>query len=247
MSRLRRIARTLERTYKQRGVVGSVKHFSKVAVQRIRGEGGSGTTAGIELDAPEDAEFDAKYGVDTGGQIPQVDLDVKTDTWVHGSAYVATSPVDFSYVLRDLDVDYSKATFIDLGCGKGRVLFMAAALPWKRVVGVEFSPTLADVARSNIGKYTGPKTCKDIVVETEDATKYRYPEGDLCLFFYDPFDDKIMKPVVENLLRAMKESSRRVLVVYFKPEQRHNFDQAREFANVRNELPLFAVWDTRKN
>lgn len=198
-------------------------------------------------DQAEDVDFDTKYGVDTGGQIPQVDLDVKDKNWVHGSAYVATSPVDFTYVLRDLDVKYESTTFIDLGAGKGRVLLMAAALPWKRVVGVEFSPSLADVARDNAKKYRGPKACGDIAVETMDATKYEFPDGDLVVFFYDPFDDKIMTPIADNLRRAMKASPRRVLIVYFKPAQRHIWDGASEFTNVRNELPLFSIWDSRRN
>ena len=198
-------------------------------------------------DAAEDQEFDSRFGVSTGGQIPQVDLDVKDKNWVHGSAYVATSPVDFSYVLRGLDVKCEEATFIDLGAGKGRVLFMAAALPFKRIVGVEFSPSLADAARDNARKYTGPKACGDISVETADATKYAFPAGDLVIFFYDPFDDKIMSGVAENLFRAMKESPRRVVIVYFKPAQRHIWDQASQFTNVREELPLFALWDTRQN
>ena len=92
---------------------------------------------------------------------------------------------------------------------------MAAALPWKRIVGIEFSPQLADVARDNARRYTGPRACKDIVVETMDATKYRFPDGVLVVFMYHPFDETIMAQVEKSLRASV--GNRRVLVVYFKP------------------------------
>ncbi len=248
MSRLRRLSRTVERTLRKRGVVGTVVYAGTSIADRVRGRTSrpdAGSTEAIDKDAVDDEEFDKKYGVDTGGQIAQTDLDVSEKTWIHGSAYVPTSPVDFTKVLDGLGIEFEQTTFIDLGSGKGRVLLMAAALPWKRVVGVEFSPSLADVSRKNIERYTGPRKCAAMSVETNDATKYELPEGPLVVFMYHPFDDTIMKRVEEHISRAARASSRRILVVYFKPVFREIWDRANAFEKRREET-LYVIYDSRK-
>src|SRR5688572_3166400 len=40
--------------------------------------------------------------------------------------------------------------FIDFGCGKGRVVLQAAMYPFRKVIGVELSTELCDVARRNV-------------------------------------------------------------------------------------------------
>lgn len=242
MPQLRRLIKTVERSVRLRGVRGAVVHLGKSVASRVRARG---PAPHVDTDAQEDLDFDTRYGVSTGGEIPQTELDVADKNWVHGSAYVPTSPVDFSDVLRDLDLEFEQTTFIDLGSGKGRVLLMAAALPFRRIVGVEFSPSLADVSRDNIRRFTGPKACADISVETTDATKYALPDGPLVVFMYHPFDEKIMALVERNLSRSVRENpSRRVVVVYFKPVHREVWDRSSAFVKKREET-LFVIYDSR--
>jgi SAM-dependent methyltransferase len=234
---LRRIVKTVERSLKKRGVVGSVVHVGTAVADRVRrrGEASSTKAADNQHDAEVDRDFDTKYGVDTGGQIPQTELDVAEKNWIHGSAYIPTSPVDMGKVLEGTDVKFEETTFIDLGSGKGRVLLMASMLPFKRVVGVEFSPSLADISRDNIRRFTGPKACKDISVETNDATKFVLPDGPLVLFMYHPFDEKIMAEVERNVARSLQEKPRRILVIYWKPVHREVWDGSSSFTKRREE------------
>lgn len=242
MSRVQRLVRTVERSLKKRGIIGSVKYFGEVAADRVAKRGAPHTPAAA--DAAEDEEFDTKYGVSTGGEIPQTELDVKESTWIHGSAYVPTSPVDFADVFNPLGLPYEETTFVDLGCGKGRVLLMAAALPFKRIVGVEFSAKLADIARDNARRYTGPKKCTDISVETMDATKYRFPDGPIVVFMYHPFDEKIMAAVAESVTASLREKPRRIFIVYFKPVHREVWDGASAF-EIRRDERLYAIYESR--
>ncbi len=244
-ARVRRIAKSVERTLRKRGVVGSAIHVANAVRERLKGSHAP-PHAPVESDVAEDIDFDTKYNVSTGGEIPQTDLDVKDKNWIHGSAYVPTSPVDFDEVLKDLELDLPQTTFIDLGSGKGRVLLMAAALPFKRIVGVEFSPSLADVSRDNIRRFTGPKKCTDLSVETMDATKYPLPDGPLVVFMYHPFDEKIMALVEQSLSRSVGEKpDRRILVVYFKPVHREVWDASKSFTKKREER-LFVIYESRR-
>lgn len=208
----RRIARRIERSVRTRGLLGSITH-ALAGLRAPRPAAAAGHAAGE--DAGED--FDRRHGVDTGGIIPQADLDVVTPNWVHGSAYVATSPIDFGEVLAPYGLDLARTSFVDLGCGKGRVLLMAAALPFARVVGVEYSEQLSAIARDNLARYRGPRAAAMLEVVTGDATAYAFPPGDLVVFMYHPFDDVVMRRVVASLEAAMGGAPRKLVVLYFKP------------------------------
>lgn len=210
---LRRVSRRWERSIRTRGLIGTVTHAIASVGHRLA-RGASAPRPGGES---ADDDFDRRHGVDTGGVIPQADLDVDGPNWVHGSAYVATSPVDFSTVLSPFELDIARTTFVDLGCGKGRVILMAAALPFARVVGVEYSPVLSGIARDNIARYRGPRAASVLEVVTGDAAEFQYPAGDLVVFMYHPFDAVVMQKVVAALGASMAGESRRLVVLYFKP------------------------------
>src|SRR5215470_7329568 len=54
--------------------------------------------------------------------------------------------------------------FLDYGAGLGRVLVLAAMLPFKRVIGVELSPVLAQRARENLSRCESRLRCKSVEI-----------------------------------------------------------------------------------
>jgi methylase of polypeptide subunit release factors len=52
----------------------------------------------------------------------------------------------------DPELSEVKATdvFVDFGCGKGRVLYLACRHPFKEVIGVDLSPAVVEAARRNL-------------------------------------------------------------------------------------------------
>jgi SAM-dependent methyltransferase len=246
--KLRRIMRSVERSVRHHGIVGGVVHLGATIVEKVkktRGEAAEQAHKNASADAVEDADFDARFNVKTGGVIPQTELDVDAKTWINASAYVPTSPVDFDEGMRDSGLVYEETTFIDVGCGKGRALLMAAAFPFRRIVGVEFSASLADIARDNVRRYTGPRACQEITIETMDATKYVFPDGPLVVFMYHPFDEKVMAPFAERVAQLVRENAeRRILVVYLKPKHRELWDRSTTFA-LKREGRRFATYESK--
>jgi predicted RNA methylase len=45
---------------------------------------------------------------------------------------------------------HGETTFVDIGSGKGRALIIAAEYAFKRIIGVEYSPSLATICRRNL-------------------------------------------------------------------------------------------------
>ena len=146
----------------------SAKYYADRLVHRIRTEGlyTSAVLVGKNLIWPycewlirrrirAHEEFDLKYGLDTQTPIPIRDLETSAPASRHANPYEGASIPLVHKILRQLRIDLSRFTFIDLGSGKGRVLLIAAQYPFEAVIGVEFSETLHDIAQSNICKFTG--------------------------------------------------------------------------------------------
>jgi tRNA1(Val) A37 N6-methylase TrmN6 len=87
-----------------------------------------------------------------------------------------------SRILRQEDVGPDD-TFLDLGAGKGRAVFLAAArYPFKRVIGVELSKDLSDVARANIDRLRDQLICQDVHIVNADVLDYEIPDDVTVVF-----------------------------------------------------------------
>ena len=92
-----------------------------------------------------------------------------------------------------LSVNYSEYSFVDIGCGTGTVLSAALPFNFKRVVGIEFAKELAEQAQKNVPAaeiYPG------------DATEYDYPEDNLIIYMYNPFDNDVMGKLMPKIKGA---------------------------------------------
>ena len=108
----------------------------------------------------------------------------------HGKTYQAIDEGFFKTCFAHLTEDWSEFTFVDLGCGKGRALLLARELGFRRIIGVEFAPSLAKTARRN---------CSFAEIEIGDAAQYAFPSGPLVVFMYNPFDENVMCQVIQHL------------------------------------------------
>src|SRR5262245_54030407 len=93
-----------------------------------------------------DSQFDLKYGVDTSGRVVPAESDVVGSNWIHGAKYDAEDATALDEILSELPIRYDHFTFVDLGSGKGRAVLVASRFPFKRVMGVEYSKTLNEIA-----------------------------------------------------------------------------------------------------
>jgi len=132
--------------------------------------------------------WDTAHRVDTSGQIDLENLEVIGENRAFGHSVVSTSPQTFSFLGRLFPAEKSNYTFIDVGCGKGRVVLLASQLGFKQVIGVEFSPWAAGIAVGNIrtfrGNRAGLDSCSIVVA---DALEYQLPNEPLVLYFDSPF------------------------------------------------------------
>lgn len=107
--------------------------------------------------------------------------------------------------------------FIDFGCGKGRVVHQAAKRPFRRVIGIEISPELADVARATVAAGRAQHRCRDVEIVVGDATRFEIPDEVTIAYFYDPFRGAILDAVLQNIIASIDRRPRTFRIIYAHP------------------------------
>lgn len=165
-----------------------------------------------------DRRFDRRFGTDTSGRIELDSLSVLGENRSHGVYFESTPSVLFTFFLANVQVDFERFTFIDLGSGKGRTLMLASDHPFRRIVGVEFSRELHEAAMRNLSIYRNPEQrCNAIEPVNCDATIFVFPDTPLFVYAYNPFDEKVMTAVLNNLVRSLVDHPRDVVLLYYNP------------------------------
>src|SRR5450755_1156421 len=155
-----------------------------------------------------DWRFDRQFSVDTSGTFTA--SDVSDDA----NYYAGTPPYRFRSMVSDLAFDPNEATFVDFGCGKGRVLLMACQFGFKHVIGLELSQDLSRIAKKNVDSYQRARrgSC-DIQVICENAVDFCIPPGKTLLYFYNPFMGNVMEAVLSNIQRGLGEAFRDITII----------------------------------
>ncbi len=173
-------------------------------------------------------KFDLLNGTDTSQIVPACDLKPLEihGAHKHANLYWPTNPHDFHKILSSLSLDWKDYTFIDIGCGKGRTLLMAARHPFKRIVGIDFSPALCDIAQKNIHQFFSTLAdSKNITVQCQDAASFNFPPDKLVVYMFDPFKAEVMQHVVNNLNESLLLHPRECYIIYYLPMHARMFEE----------------------
>jgi hypothetical protein len=161
--------------------------------------------ARLEVCSMLERAWDRAHHVDTSGQIDLENLEVVGENRSSGHSIRSTSPKAFRLLAGLFPADRSNYTFIDVGCGKGRIVLLASQLGFNRVIGVEFSPWAAEVAENNIRTFRGNRaglgSCSIVVA---DALKYELPNEPLMLFVATPFRPELLERFFDNVLEVFE-------------------------------------------
>lgn len=163
--------------------------------------------------AKDDILFDYRYGVDTYSSIDKEDLFTGERLALQNRYFPST------FGLIDLAIDEAQAIlgdeirnshFLDYGSGKGKVLIGAAKRGFEMSRGIEYTERLHQVAERNLKKLGISDRAKSI---QGDATEFFPTPKDRVLYFFNPFEGKVLDQTLRNI-KSVKPEGKRVLVVY---------------------------------
>jgi SAM-dependent methyltransferase len=184
----------------------------------------------------EERMFDWRYGTDTVGAAPGIEM------------YEATRLRSFRQVMGRLHPTRD-SVFVDFGCGKGRALLAAAQLGFKRVEGIEFAPELCAVAEQNIAAFSSrQRTTTEFRVVQADAAAYEVPDDADYFYFFNPFGEPVMRKTLANIVRSLERQPRRATLIYCNPLWRRCIEETDVFTAFGDFVfGEFAVYTNRKH
>ena len=118
-----------------------------------------------------------------------------------------------------------RGTFLDLGCGTGRVMAFMARTGFDHVSGVEIDEKLAAAARVNTRKYGCEVICGD-------ASNYQFRGTEKVIFLFNPFGPATLR---EILPRVPEEAA----IIFVNPSAAH----LTELRNLRGREPQVFDWN----
>lgn len=134
---------------------------------------------------------------------------------LYSGEYYESKPFDHSaidQVFEEIKKLPCEKSFIDIGCGKGQILLMAAMSDIARISGIEWNSDIAEICRSNMRELN---ISADII--TGDATEYRDIDEYNIFFLYNPFGEKGVRKVIGNILESRERRKRDIFLVYGNP------------------------------
>ena len=163
------------------------------------------------------AVFDAIHGVDTRVGVPADKLQIISGNRDKGIDYDTCPWSTLRQSMRLASLHAEGFTFVDMGCGKGKVLLSAMAMPFTRIVGVEYSAYLCRVAETNIASARLlRRSCSSVDIVCSDAVQYRISDEPIIFFFQNPFNYEIMEVVLDNILTSYVNASRPIYLLFFR-------------------------------
>jgi len=176
--------------------------------------------------------YDARRNTDTAGCLELDDLSISSGRKQFGMPYEPTSSWPFRKLMDTLQLP-KECTFVDVGCGKGKVLLLAADYGFQKIVGLEFSHELCEVAEKNVAAYQDRREqAADIEVVECDAADYLIRDDENVFYMFNPFDGNVMAAFLDNVLSAVARRPRRVWLIYHNATCRDVIDGLSAFRQV---------------
>ncbi|HEX2683421.1 MAG TPA: class I SAM-dependent methyltransferase [Ferruginibacter sp.] len=173
----------------------------------------------------QEIKGEKKYGIHTTGADELQKLDKLGIDISHATIYMPVSYSLMEEILQRLPVT-TRHHFLDIGCGKGRALCMAAHGGFTKVTGLDFSKELCENAKANLALTKEKLPALEYQVINNDAFYFDIPGDVDCIFLFNPFDEVVMSAVVRNLTESLKNHPRELCVVYVNPVHKELFSKA---------------------
>ena len=158
-----------------------------------------------------------KYGIRTVG-IENLSATVSTEDRKHVNSYEPVNYYTSSRLLDSLQPADFTSSFLDTGCGKGRLLAMAAAYGFSDIIGIDFSKKLCKTAATVCSSIKTKYPDISITIECADARYYCIPERVGVIFLFNPFDAVVMETFIQKVSESLYRLNRPLKVLYANPQ-----------------------------
>lgn len=175
-----------------------------------------------------EAAGDRRFGIQTGG------FKTSEKAGAHhyqGAAYSVILPL-----LHKLYLQYPHHHFYDIGCGKGRVLCVAAHSGFPGITGIELDRDLLDAAEQNLKAFSAKKAEAQIRLQHTSALDFPYENRPALYFLFNPFDGQTLGKFIDRVKKLNKQEC---CFVYLNPVFRTEFSKRGIKEEIRIKTGLY--------
>lgn len=127
---------------------------------------------------------------------------------VNGHAYEAS--FEMPNILANLKIK-DRDALIDVGCGKGYILYLFSRLPFSLIDGIEYNKELCDIAQKNIEILFDDKNRYNIYCG--DARNFNYDKYNY-FFLSNPFNEEGTSEFIQTLKESISNCPRDIILIY---------------------------------
>lgn len=195
----------------------------------------------------EDEWFDRSRNVRTSRNVSREDAGIPVADFVDSEAYQPARPAHIRYAITASSVpDFRDYSYVDLGSGKGRSLFIAAEFPFREVIGVELSRRLHEQATVNVRSFRwARRRSGPIITHHGDAKEFLFPDRRMVLYLFNPFGFSTTRDVVFNLRESLRRIPRHVVLILLWPKYTELVD-AIDGMRLRTETPFCKIFEAHR-
>jgi SAM-dependent methyltransferase len=161
-----------------------------------------------------DAGYEWRFSVGTAETASKESLGLDADA----NEYVPTS---YSQFFRAMHRVPARGTFVDYGCGAGRIVLCAATLPFQRAIGIEVSNELVAAARNNLARTRRKLLCREVEFVAANAATWQPPDDVTVFYFFNPFFGDTLKATMQNIAASLRRAPREAWIVFGCPYHMH--------------------------
>jgi 16S rRNA G966 N2-methylase RsmD len=158
-----------------------------------------------------DSINDWRFGIKTDGFVEASILGYENPAYGH---YLATPYHTLFTIFSYIKNTIPDAIFIDYGSGMGRAIIVAATYPFQKVIGIDLSHELNNIAKDNVKKAISKLFCKNIEIIEADAKTCLPHKQATHFFLFNPFDNEILQCVLDNIYDSLIDNPRDIILIY---------------------------------
>ena len=171
--------------------------------------------------------YEKKFGIKTSAIKKS---DSKEFYHYQGAGYLA-----LLRILKEVFKETGGFEFTDIGCGKGRAVFVAEYCGYNTLTGIELDGELVEEAKKNSGSYLFKRKESTIEFITANALEYGYKNKPMVYFFFNPFNEDIMRRVLAKVLASTQQETWFIYMnpLYTQPFLEQGLKPVKEFKTGR--------------
>ncbi|HLP36605.1 class I SAM-dependent methyltransferase [Lacibacter sp.] len=171
----------------------------------------------------QEIKGEKKYGINSTSANDLAEFQIKGNQLSHATEYMPVNYFTIEHVLDHLPENARQGTFLDIGCGKGRALCVAAAYGFTKLYGIDFAKQLIEKAEKNLSLTKKRFPSIHYELSWSDISTLEISKDVSTLFLFNPFDDVLMKNIIRKINSSLQQYPREFYVLYCSPRHEELF------------------------